>query len=276
MMIALLEWCQWTSKKTVPINSKLSNVGMIKSALGFKGYNAYEMMLPQDQYFVYYAANVTDDEAASNSGSTPSASQREPYDDQREDIYKHPDNVLPQSPMQSTFSVDGLRDAELPEVIPDEEDRYSAGDLLAEFLHYHHRFGHCSPKKMQRMAVQGIIPRRLAKCKVPLCCTSCLYGEATRRPWRQSKHQGPATCTVTAQGQCISINQLESPMPRLIAQLRGILTKKRYTCCATVFVNQFSKWGYVHLQKLTGADEKIEAKQAFEAVAKTHGITIQH
>jgi hypothetical protein len=52
--------------------------------------------------------------------------------------------------MQDTFSLDGPKDTEeLPEVIPDKEGCYLAGGLSAEFLHYHHRFGHCSPKKLQ-------------------------------------------------------------------------------------------------------------------------------
>jgi hypothetical protein len=117
-----------------------------------------------------------DDEGHLNE-SIPSVNQREPYDDQREDVYECPDNVLQQTPMQDEFSLDGPKDAELPEVIPDKEDRYLAGNLSAEFLHYHHQFGHCSPKKLQQMALQGIIHRRLATCKVPLC-TSCLYGKA--------------------------------------------------------------------------------------------------
>jgi hypothetical protein len=142
----VLEWCQRTSKKTVPINSKLSNVGTIKLAPGFECYNAYEAMLPQDQYFIY-DASVADDEGRLNK-SIPSVDQREPYDDQREDVYKRPDDVLQQTPtMQEAFSLDGPKDAELPEVIPDEEDRYLAVNLSAEFLHYHHQFGYCSPKK---------------------------------------------------------------------------------------------------------------------------------
>jgi hypothetical protein len=42
----VLEWHQRSSKKTVPINSKSSNVGTIKLAPGFERYNAYEAMLP--------------------------------------------------------------------------------------------------------------------------------------------------------------------------------------------------------------------------------------
>jgi hypothetical protein len=43
-----------------------------------------------------------------------------------------------------------------------------------------------------------------------------------------------------------------------------------------VFVDQFSKWGYVHLQSSNGAEEMIQAKEAFETAAWTYGVTIQH
>ena len=73
----------------------------------------------------------------------------------------------------------------------------------------------------------------------------------------------------------MSVDQLVSPTPGLIAQLRGIPTKKRYTV-ATIFVDHYSGFGYVHLQKSTGAEETVEAKEAFELIAETHGVTVQH
>jgi hypothetical protein len=50
-------------------------------------------------------------------------------------------------------------------VIVDEEDR-QPGDLAA-LLQIHHQYGHISMRKRQEMARQGIILRRLAKCRVP-------------------------------------------------------------------------------------------------------------
>ncbi len=91
--------------------------------------------------------------------------------------------------------------------------------------------------KMQDMAKQGILPKRWAKCDIPIC-TSCLYGKATRRPWRtkpkKDSHESKLR-TATEPGQCISVDQLESRRPGLIAQVKGWLTKKRYQA-ATIFV----------------------------------------
>ena len=56
-------------------------------------------------------------------------------------------------------------------------------DTSAEFLRWHHKLGHISPGRMQIMAKIGLLPKRLATCPVPLC-TSCLFGKATRRPWK--------------------------------------------------------------------------------------------
>ena len=44
---------------------------------------------------------------------------------------------------------------------------------------------------------------------------------------------------------------------------------------ATVFVDQASKVGYVHLQKSVDADETVEAKIAFEAFMQTIGIEVR-
>ena len=76
-------------------------------------------------------------------------------------------------------------------------------------------------------------------------------------------------------GQRVFINQMISPTPGLIAQLRGTPTTKRYLC-ATVFVDHFSGHGYVHLQKSTSADETLEAKKAYETHITTMGVIVSH
>jgi hypothetical protein len=60
-----------------------------------------------------------------------------------------------------------------------------------------------------------------------------------------------------------------------IAQLKGTLTKKRYTA-ATIFVDHYSRLKYVHLMTRLPSEETIEAKQAFEHFAEQHGIRILH
>ena len=45
---------------------------------------------------------------------------------------------------------------------------------------------------------------------------------------------------------------------------------------ATVFVDQFSKLSFVHIQKTTSAEETLEAKAAFELYCSSMGVTVQH
>ena len=70
----------------------------------------------------------------------------------------------------------------------------------------------------------------------------------TKRPWRVKGEDKKATKTVTRPGQIVSVDQLESNTPGLIAQFKGNLTQQRYKC-ATVFVDQFSGYTFVYLQK---------------------------
>jgi hypothetical protein len=52
----------------------------------------------------------------------------------------------------------------------------------------------------------------------------------------------------TKVGQCVSVDQLISMQVGFIAQLKGTLTKKRYTV-ATVFVDHYYRLKYIHLMK---------------------------
>jgi len=214
--------------------------------------------------FSYDSNIISDDEAEIDSDN-----------ESDEDVLQ--DEIDPndrQDPLTTDFNLNGpsgLQD--VPMVIPNEEDTIPETDQ-AEFLQWHHRLGHISPKKIRKLAQLGILPNKLSKCKVPLC-TSCLFGKATRRPWRTKAKPKSVLKTITRPGQCVSVDQLESTTPGMIAQLKGIPTTKRYTA-ATVFVDHFSGLGYVHLQKTTNADETVQAKQAFEAYADSHGVKVLH
>jgi len=175
----------------------------------------------------------------------------------------------------TTFDLDGATTNGAPTpVVIDEEEEKQATTAAQELLRYHHRFGHISFAKLQNMAKQNIIPRRLAKCQPPTC-SACLFAKATRRQWRHKRRKHwTEKKQVNKPGQVISVDQLISPTPGFVAQMTGILTKKRYKC-ATIYVDQFSGFGYVYLQKSTDAEETIKGKRAFEACAKQHGVKIE-
>ena len=125
------------------------------------------------------------------------------------------------------------------------------------------------------MAGHGLLSKRLAKARIPVC-SGCEHGKVTRHPWRTtgSRHK-ILNNQVTQPGDCISVDQLESTVPGLVAQLKGIPTKTHYRA-ATIFIDHYSKLSYVHLQKSLTSEEMAQAKQAFEVYAKTHGVIIRH
>ena len=159
------------------------------------------------------------------------------------------------------------------DVVVDEEDRQdttSAGKLLK----IHYTFGHMSFAKLQVMAKMGIIPKQLAKIDPPTSSAS-LYSKIIKKAWRSKSPENDLTPPKpTEPGHTVSVDQLVSPTPGLIAQLTGKLTVKRYKN-ATIFVDNYPKLGYVYLQKTSSADETLKAKQAFETYAYSKGVTIR-
>jgi hypothetical protein len=59
--------------------------------------------------------------------------------------------------------------------------------------------------------------------------------------------------TITRSGQCVSVDQLESTTPGLIAQIKAKPTMTRYIAM-TVFVDHYERFTYVHIQKSTSAN----------------------
>ena len=64
------------------------------------------------------------------------------------------------APKATSFDLDGpnTQGPNTPHIIEDEEDR-QVDNVTAEFLKYHHKFNHCSPRRMQLLARSGVILR---------------------------------------------------------------------------------------------------------------------
>ena len=174
----------------------------------------------------------------------------------------------------------GITTEELPVVIEDDdtsivvdkEDRQKSTPE-AELLMTHHRFQHISFSKLQEMVRQGILPQRSAHCKIP-SCSACLYRKATKRAWQSKQGKQRQRKKALKPREVISVDQMVSPVPGLIAQMVGFLMRQRYKY-ATVFVDQASCMGFVYLQKPCSAEETIEAKRAFEQYAENRGVRVQ-
>jgi hypothetical protein len=128
----------------------------------------------------------------------------------------------------------------------------------------------------QPIVRNGESPKRLYKAPDPLCA-SCMYGSLTRRPWRTQTSPREVTGgkPITRPGDCVSVNQLQSPVPGHIAQTKGHPTRERYNG-ATVFADHYSDVTYVYLRKTLNAKDTLEAKEAFERWARSCGTTINH
>ena len=95
----------------------------------------------------------------------------------------------------------------------------SSKDQL-ELLKLHNKLEHVSFKLLKNMAKQGLIPAKLANVDPPKC-PSCIYGKQTKRPWRTKAKPTPiGGRKLTNPGDCISIDQLISKTPGLIAQVK--------------------------------------------------------
>lgn len=293
-----LWWKQKRYKRTIKLD-RATNVGNIHSAPGFSKFLSFctaideqffEPDIDMPEIVVLDSGIVSDDESYDESEYDE---QDDTYESEPEDessrvdpeiilgypetpIHSAPSTTIDYQPWTTSFDLNGPnKNAKTPAIIENEED-LAPQDAKAEMLKWHHRLGHASFKKIRWLARQGILPKYLATCKPPMC-SSCLYGKATRRPSRtKSQPLGVASLrTIDKPGQCVSIDMLESITPGFIAQLRGKPTKQRYRA-ATIFVDHYSRLGFVYLHKSTTAAEAVEAKKAFERWAASHGIIIRH
>jgi hypothetical protein len=143
----------------------------------------------------------------------------------------------------------------------------------AELMHWHYRLGHLAFSKLKQLVLNGKIPRRLAKVKPP-ACTGCLFGAMTKVPWKGRETSSKVFVAMEA-GQCVSVDQMISMQVGFIAQLKGTLTKKRYTA-TTIFIDHYSRLNYIHLMTKLTSEETVEAEQAFKHFAEQHGVRILH
>ena len=95
------------------------------------------------------------------------------------------------------------------------------------------------------------------------------------KPWRTKGIHPKASRVVTKPGQIVSVDQLESPTPGFIAQLKGILTKQRYKY-DTIFVDQYSRLSYIFLQQTIMSNETVQAKTVSERYSEERGVHILH
>ena len=141
-------------------------------------------------------------------------------------------------------------------------------------LQWHYRLGHLPFDRVKQLAQTGQLPKRLLTSKKPFC-PACQYGKMTKRPWRVKGDNKHVTKTATQPGQIVSVDQLESTSPGLIAQLKGKLTQQRCKY-ATVFVDQFSGYTFVFLQRRLTSEATVQTKHAFKRSSEQRRVRVKH
>ena len=289
----ILTWGKGAYTRTMDLG-KSDNVGTFRLSPGFKQYHQFCVAAATSEWddndpIMASPAAVVEEETDPPDIRTSGTQTPRPWDSLKTDhsfSQDHPTKeagtVDPHTAAQEVnpLSSQDQDQEEAPLTIPDlthtenrqEETAHTDAGLL---LQYHYKYGHISFARLRRMAQQRIIPYRLRNLDSP-ACAACLYGKAKRRPWRgPSRKNFQKTNKVHHPGQVVSVDQLVSPTPGFIAQMTGILTTKRYRY-ATVYVDHYSKFSYLYLQKTATAEETVEGKRAFERHAAENGIKIEH
>ena len=279
-------WDQRRFKRTIFLQKEGSNVPVIYSTPGNFKFNSFcaqcnfegESSTPQTEFEYFDAGIVTDDEGEEElsledqSTSSESATMQQESEESKSAPSSEPSSALRTTPIVQEVNLDGPNG---PTIVEDEEFKVP-DDLRKAFLKWHHRLAHLPYNRIRLAAKLGIIPTKLAQVKDPIPCTACLYGKATRKPWRtKAPPSSLPKSQVHKPGDCVFIDQSESSTPGLIAQLKGKPTKERYRG-TTVFVDAFSDLTHTVLMRNFTAGETLKAKHAFEAFARSHRVTVKH
>ena len=268
----VLYWNEKRNKLTIPL-SPGTNVATFSLAHGYTKYKSFchEAKISgideKDSLTIDETTLISDDD---NEVATP------PANEYSKDKFTWTAPTPVKSP--TVIPLDG------PHVIPPDKEskgetehrQYDGNGKLTppeQLLRYHQKMGHMSFQKLQILAEQGAIPKHLAKCDIPVC-SSCMYSKMSKRPWRNKTRQDFKAKTPVDPGEVVSVDQMVSPTAGFIAQMTGILTKQRYKY-ATVYVDQATRFGYVHLQKTGSVGETLEGKKAFEILAQDSGISVK-
>lgn len=277
-----------TYQRTV-YNDMRSNVPTLYSATGSSDYNAYQATVRgkvDHSYETCFAANtISDDEDSDNEdvdvGGYDSSSDltitpitdRDSTTDEAHSPRVGITTLEEMNHQMSNFDEGSIPARAVATIIEADEEALTGMTPLAELKRWHYRLGHLSFQNLKVLAEHGILPKRLAAVRNPKCAC-CIYGKAHRTPKRSKGAQGTIKTTTRA-GQCVSVDQMESSSVGFIGQLKGKLTTKRYKY-ATVFIDHYSRYTYVHLQSRLTSEETMEAKKAFEAHARSIGVGIEH
>ena len=218
-----LFWAQRRFTKTVPLYPK-TNVGLSITASGAGSFCAFcdTINHPETNEMNIFTTQIIPEEEDDESFQ-PKDPVKPDTQDENEQL-KAPDEVMTEAPVASLLDM-----GPITHVIPDDQEPTWL-DPHDELIQWHYRLGHLSFDRIKQLASTGQLPKPLLSCKRPFC-SACQYGKMTMRPWRVKGEDKKATKTATRPGQIVSVDQLESNTPGLIAQLK---VQVRYGICGSI------------------------------------------
>ena len=151
---------------------------------------------------------------------------------------------------------------------------YRLSALEQDDLSKHNSLSHLSHTGMQLLVKTGRLPARYRNCKPP-ACPACIFATQHRTPWRtKGKLHHIRRENDTQPGDCTSTDQMESSVLGLVQQATGTLTRRRIVG-ATIFVDHATDYTYAHLMEDLTLNATLVAKEAYERLAATFGVTIK-
>lgn len=138
-------------------------------------------------------------------------------------------------------------------------------------LKWNHRLCHRSMKNLQKLSKQGLLPKEIANCDIPVC-SSCEYGKAKKQPVMKNVciHNHDPDCP----GDQVHMDQAISSSPGHQLMFSGKSTKKMVNTF-TLFVDEVSKKTFFEFHHGALADVSIKTKQNVERDAFVEGLTFK-
>ena len=266
----ILLWDQRKYSRSIPLEPNKTNVGIMRSASGTTKY-CKSCVRIEDELGQKLLAMPTIFESTDELTTLPQVTDSESEGDHEiPHRIQNPQETITPENASTPITLDMLFQEQDEPDLP--QQSFDAKEQ--EYQHWHTKLGHLNKTRMRQLATNGMIPKYLARLEPPFC-SACIYGKATKTPWRTKSQPTKTPRTVTRPGECIAVDQLESTVPGFIGQLKGNLTKQRYRY-ATVFVDMLSDYTYITFHTKLTSEETLRAKHAFEAHAETLGVQVRN
>ena len=143
------------------------------------------------------------------------------------------------------------------------------------FAYWHKRLCHAPKKYICYLVKHGCLPAQLATIMRMSLCPACVFADASKHSWCNSKHHKSIWKEDSKPGDATSCDHLISHEPGLIPQVTDHLTYLRYSG-AVIFTDNSSDYTYSHLIMSTSLEETLFTKHSYEYIAKEHGMDKIH